>query len=234
MKIITNETLIRRNARIGRYAGIAGLVVLAIGAYISFTMQDQVTLAWGALILGFSLAQFGIYYGNRWGRIPRPFELINRELKGLDDSYVLYHYITPASHFLVGPAGAWLFFPFYQRGTITYEKGRWKQKGGGFILAYLKIFAQEGLGRPDLQVQTEMEDMQKYLAKKLPEDVVPPLKGALLFSSEQATIIDVDEAPYATIPMRKLKELIKKEAKSDPLSLVKAKTIQDALELTDK
>jgi hypothetical protein len=36
MNIITNETLIKRNARIGQIAMLAGLAVLIGGMYISF------------------------------------------------------------------------------------------------------------------------------------------------------------------------------------------------------
>ncbi|MEI7989944.1 MAG: hypothetical protein WCI88_12975 [Chloroflexota bacterium] len=231
MKIITNDKLVQRNALIGRYAGMAGLVVLAVGMYISFTQQETgVMYAWICLIIGFALAQFGIYFGNRWGRKPRPYEAITRELKGLDGNYALYHFKTPAAHLLVGPAGVWALFPFYQRGTIVYEKGRWKQKGGGFMLSYLKIFAQEGLGRVDLDVEAGLDSLKKYLSKKLPEDAVPEVQVAILFTNEQA-VIEADDAPYPTIPVGKLKDLIKKSAKTNPLSLPKAKAVMDAIEM---
>jgi hypothetical protein len=230
MKVIINENVVLRNARIGRYAGIAGLCILAAGMYVSFTQPQQVLLSWGCLIVGFAAAQLGIYYSNRWGRSPRPYEFITKELKGLDSNYALYLYKTPASHLLVGPAGVWAIFPFYQRGRIVYENGRWKQKGGGFVLAYLKIFAQEGLGRPEVQVETEMDALREYLGKKLPAEDIPPLNAALVFTSDQA-VIEAENAPYPTIPIGKLKELIKKAAKSEPLSLPKAKAVMDAIEV---
>jgi hypothetical protein len=232
MKININENLINRNARIGRYAGLLGLIILAGGAYISFTKPDMIGLAWAALFLGFATAQIGIFYGNRFGRQPRPYDLISRELKGLEGTYALYHFVTPASHLLVGPAGVWAIFPFYQRGTISYDKGRWRQKGGGLTLAYLKIFAQEGLGNPDVQVQTELERLNKYLVNKLGEEEVPPVQPVLVFTNEQATITDVEDAPYPAIPLKKLKDLVRKAAKSDAFSVSKAKAIQDAIEMT--
>jgi hypothetical protein len=232
MKITINENLVNRNARIGRYAGLLGLIILAGGAYISFTKPELIGLAWIALFLGFATAQIGIYYGNRWGRQPRPFDLISRELKGLEGVYALYHYVTPASHLLVGPAGAWAIFPFYQRGTITYEKGHWRQKGGGLGLAYMKIFAQEGLGNPDIQVQSEIDRLQKYLAGKMGEEPLPQLQAVLVFTNEQVNIGDLDDAPYPAIPLKKLKDFIRKAAKSDTFSASKAKAIQDAIELT--
>src|SRR5512136_1316798 len=107
MKIVTNEKLIKRNARIGRYTTMAALVILGIGAYITFTMPDKFAYSLGALLVGFFLSQMGIYFGNRWGRSPRPDEVMDKNLKGLGREYTIYHFSTPASHLLVGPAGIW-------------------------------------------------------------------------------------------------------------------------------
>ena len=148
MRIITNENLIKRNARIGQIASVAGLATLGGGIFISFRNPDQVGLYLGALVVGFALSQLGIYFGNRYARPPRADQALNQALKGMDKRYILYHYRSPTSHLLIGPAGIWAIFPYYQRGTITYEKGRWRQKGS-FGLWYLKVFAQEGLGRPE-------------------------------------------------------------------------------------
>ena len=144
MQIITNEKVISRNAKIGQFAGLAGLILLIIGAYFSFQNPEQVGISFGALLIGFALSQVGIYFGNRYARKPRPDQALNKAPKGLNRNYTLYHYASPVSHLLVGPAGIWALFPKFQRGEIVYEKGKWKQKGGGIILAYLKIFAQEG------------------------------------------------------------------------------------------
>ena len=59
--------------------------------------------------------------------------------------------LPPTAHLLVGPVGVWVLMPRHQAGRITYDenKNRWRQKGGNF---YLKIFAQENLGRPDLEI----------------------------------------------------------------------------------
>jgi len=124
MKIIINEKMIRRNARIGQIATLGGLAILAGGMIISFRKQELFLIAWASLILGFILSQIGIYFGNRWGRSPRPDEKLNQALKGLDDRYTIYHYTTPLSHLLIGPAGICVLLTRHQRGRVTYEKGR--------------------------------------------------------------------------------------------------------------
>jgi len=230
MNIIRDDVLIRRRSRIASITMIGSLLILAAGMLISFRFPEQYMISFGALIVGFLLSQIGISFSNRWGRRPRPDELLDQALKGLDSKYTLYHYSTPVSHLLVGPAGVWILLPYYQRGTITYSKGRWHQKGGGLLLGYLKIFAQEGLSRPDIEVASEVEAIQKYLSERLPEGQVPAIRAVLVFTNPRAVIdIPEDEEPTAeTLPLAKLKELVRK-SKGKGLSPEKAKMIQDAI-----
>jgi hypothetical protein len=217
MKIITNDKLIKRNGFYGQAATIIGLVVLVGGMVVSFAFQAYASLAWVALLIGFALSQLGLYFGNRWGRHPRPDELIDQGLKGLNDQYTIYHYLTPAAHLLVGPSGLWIIMPYYQTGKIVYEKGRWRQKGGGALQKYLRAFAQEGIGRPDLEASAEVQSLSKYLQKQLPERELPVPQPALVFTSEKAEL-DVDNAPMLTLPLKKLKELVRKTAKDKPIT----------------
>jgi hypothetical protein len=229
MNIITNEKLIKRNTRIAQIAGLTGLAVLAGSMILVFTRPEQFGLTWGLLLAGFLLSQVGIYFTNRWGRRPRPDEHLTNALKGLGRDYSIFHFTTPTPHLLVGPAGVWVLLPHYQRGTITYERGRWRQRGGGFLLNYMKIFGQEGLGRPDLEIDAEKESILRFLRKLMPDSEISAVQAALVFTNEDAQLIDLDEAPAPTLPAKKLKEFIRKTAKTKPLSTLKAKEIQDAI-----
>ena len=229
MIIVKNERIIKRNSRIGQIVTVAALAILGGGMYITFTKPEMIQLSITALMVGFLLSQIGIYFTNRWGRKPRPDDLLDQSLKGLDKSYAIYHYQTPASHVLVGPAGVWTLIPKHQRGTVTYSKKRWRQKGGGFFLAYLKVFAQEGLGRPDLELESDVDALKRYLSKKMPDFELPPIQAALVFTHPEADI-QVDEAPSPTLPMKKLKDFIRKTAKGKPISSETVQAIQDVLE----
>jgi hypothetical protein len=232
MNIATNEKLVKRNRRIAQIASITGLVVLIGGMIISFQRQDLINISFASLIAGFVLSQIGIYFTNRWGRSPRPDELLNQALKGLDSKYALYHYLTPVSHVLVGPAGLWILMARHQKGTVSVYKGRWRHSGGGFIQAYLKLFGQENLGRPDLEMQNEIDNLQKYLGKKIPEGFyLPDIRAALVFTNDQVNIqIGEDETPPApTLPLSKLKEFIRKTAKTNPLSMAKVDQVQQIM-----
>ncbi len=217
MKINTNDKLIKRNGRYGQVATITGLLVLVGGMAVSFVLPAYASLAWVALLIGFALSQIGLYFGNRWGRHPRPDELIDQGLKGLNDQYSIYHYQTPAAHLLVGPSGMWVIMPYYQTGKIVFEKGRWRQKGGGVLQKYLRAFAQEGIGRPDLEASAEVQSLTKYLQKNLPDHQLPVPQPALVFTSEKA-LLEVEDAPLLTLPLKKLKETVRKAAKDKPIT----------------
>ena len=229
MKVVTNIKLIKRNSKIGQYTSIGALVILGIGLYISFKMPDKFIYSMGALLLGFVLSQVGMYYGNRWGRSPRPDELIDKGLKGLGREYTVYHYVTSASHLLVGPAGVWTLMPYYQSGVIVYAKKRWKSRGGGFLQSYLRLFGQENMGRPEIESQTEIESTRRYLSRTLPEGCeVPPIKSLLLFTNPKVEL-KIEDAPLPAITPKDLKDFMREKSKEEPIGELVLDTIIRAL-----
>jgi len=213
MKIIVNEKTIQRNKKIGQFTTFGSLAVLGVGLYLSFT-QQLLTWSFACLVVGFLISQVGMYFQSRYGRSPRPDEQITKELKGLEDKYCLYHYTTAIPHLLVGPAGIWMILPFFPSGKINYneQKKRWEQKGGNL---YLKIFGQDSLGRPDLDAQSYMRDLQKYFKKNLPDVNIPEIKTAFLFLNPKVEV-QAQNAPIPTMATDKLKDLIRRVAKQEP------------------
>jgi hypothetical protein len=228
MKIVKNEKLIQRNGRIGTWLSIGALVVLGLGMYISLSRQDLFIYALIALLVGFTMTQIGMYLGNRFGRRPRPDEKLDAGLKGLTNDYTLYHYSTPVSHLLVGPAGLWLLMPYHMRGQVVFKKNRWQMSGGGFIQSYMRIFGQEGLGRPEIEIEKESSSLRKYLAKKVDEAEIPEFKSVLVFTNDEVEILSED----ATIPAMKLKQLkdfIRQRAKEEKLPVATITALNEAL-----
>jgi hypothetical protein len=228
MKIIKNEKLIKRNAKIGQYTSLGALAVLGIGMYISFTQPELFIWALGALLVGFTLTQIGMYFGNRWGRSPRPDEKLDAGLKGLTKDYSMYHWTTPIAHLMVGPAGVWVLIPYHQRGQVTYRKNRWKMSGGGFLQNYMRLFGQEGIGRPDLEAESEIESIKKVLAKELGEDEIPEINAALVFTNEEAEI-EAEDTPMPAIPIKKLKDFVRNKAKEKPITPQELDKVKAAL-----
>ena len=228
MKIIKNEKLINRNAKIGQYTSLGALAVLGVGMYISFTRPELFIWAVVALLLGFTLTQIGMYFGNRWGRSPRPDEKLDSGLKGLHKDFCIYHWSTPVSHLLVGPAGVWVLIPYHQRGQVTYRKNRFRMSGGGFMQNYMRLFGQEGIGRPDLEAESEINSIRKALAKELDEDEIPEINAALVFTTEGVEI-EAEEAPIPVLPLKKLKDFMRNKAKEKPITPQELEKVQAVL-----
>jgi len=216
MKVITNEKLIRKYSNLGKYLNIGAIAILFGGMAISWLRIDLFYLAMIALLAGFILSQVSIFFINRWGRRPRPDERITASLKGLTNDYTLYHYNTPVSHLLVGPAGVWTILPYFQRGTITYEKNRWKQRGGGLGLAYLKVFAQEGLGRPDLDSKSDVDKLTEFFTQAMGTEI-PEIKSVLVFTDNRADL-NVEGSPIPAMAVEDLKEFVRKQAKENSMA----------------
>jgi len=236
MKIIRNEKLINRNSKIGQYASLAGIVIVLGTMVFAFTALSKPDTANAAnqtvllaiLFAGIILSQVSMYLGNRFGRRPRPDEQLDAALKGIPGEYSLYHYITPVAHLLVGPSGLWALIPYHQKGRITYQKNRWKNSGGGFAQSYMRIFGQEGIGRPDLEAESQTALLEKFFKKNLGEgETVPTINTALVFL-DPTIEIEAEGAPVPAMQVKKLKEHLRKIAKEKPfpqLELEKIKTV---------
>jgi hypothetical protein len=229
MKIIKNEKLIVRNGKIGQWTSLGALVVLGLGMYISFSKPELFAYSIACLVIGFIMTQVGMYMGSRWGKSPRPDEIFDTGLKGLHSEFNMYHYSSPVSHLLVGPSGVWVLLPYHQRGKVSFEKNRWKMKGGGFLQGYMRIFGQENLGRPELDAENEVQTLQKFFAKKLDEADIPEIKPVLVFTTDEVEL-DAGESPIAAMKLKQLKEFMRQGGKNRALSSEQIKKLTDVLE----
>jgi hypothetical protein len=229
MKIIKNETLIKRNAKIGSWTSLGALVVLGLGMYVSFTRPELFAYSLIALLLGFTLTQVGMYMGNKFGRSPRPDEKLDAGLKGLQNEFVMYHYTTPVSHLLVGPAGLWVVMPYHQRGQVVFKKNRWRMSGGGFLQNYMRIFGQEGLGRPDIEIDNEIKSLRKYLLKHMEESEIPEINAIMVFTNDDVEV-EGEGSPVPAMKLKQLKEFVRQKAKEKKLSAETTNKLKTVLE----
>ena len=180
------------------------------------------------------MSQVGINFTNRWGRNPRPDDVIDKSLKGLGREYTIYHYVTPVSHLLVGPSGIWTIIPYFLGGKVVYENKRWRVKGGGFLQSYMRLFGQENLGRPDLQSEAEVDSAKRYLARVLPEGMeIPPIKTLLLFANPKVEL-QVEDAPIPAMLPKDLKDFLRQEGKEKIINDDLLSSIRAALPKAEK
>jgi hypothetical protein len=234
MKTVTNDKLIKRNAKIGQYTSLGALAILGVGLYLTFKMPDKFAYSLAALLIGFFMSQVGIQFTNKWGRNPRPDDVIDKSLKGLGREFTIYHYVTPVSHLLVGPAGIWAILPYFQSGTVVYDKKRWRLKGGGFLQSYMRIFGQENIGRPDLESEAEIDSAKRYFKKLLPEGAeIPEVKAALLFANPKVEL-KTGDAPVPSMAPKDLKDFLREKIKERSISEAMLSSIRAALPQAQK
>ncbi|MEW6086049.1 MAG: hypothetical protein AB1607_15760 [Chloroflexota bacterium] len=234
MKTIRNDKLIKRNSRIGGWAMALAVIILLGGFYVNIgnVSTDDLQsfyLILASFIIGFILVQVGLYLVNRYGGYPRVDEKLDAALKGLPGDFTIYHFMTPASHLLVGPAGIWILLPYRQRGVISYSKNRWRVSGGGFLQAYMTIFGQEGIGRPDLEAENEIRSVNTLLAKNFEGHEIPEVHAALVFTNENI-VIQTEDAPLPAMKLKQLKDFMRKRAKQVKLPASLADKIKSAIE----
>ncbi len=207
MNIVINDKLIKRNTTIGKVTSFAGIAILAGGLILSFNPTPTKTLlSFVALIIGFIVAQISTYFVSRFGRSPRFDELIAGNLEKLPKEYTFYVYSSPISMLLVGPAGLWIPIPVAVSGDIYFDK-KWRQRGGPFLL---KLFGQENLGRPALDIANNEKEIKKFLEKYISEDQMPPIQSILVSMNPDAKIGDISNAPEQLVELAGLRRYIRK------------------------
>jgi hypothetical protein len=229
MRTVINSKLVRRNTQIAKYANPLMIVLLAGSMFVVLQMPERIELGMAAALLVFMTYPVSMRFMNLWGRRPRPDEIIERCLKGLDRQYTLYHYATPARHLLAGPAGLWVILPYYQAGRLIYEKGRFRLRGGGFTQSYLRVMGPESLGRPDLDAEADVAAVRRLLVRLLPEGVEPPPVRALLLFVHPRMELQAEGSPIPAVAARELKDFLRRRAREEPLPAGELDKIRAAL-----
>ncbi len=229
MKLSINVKLIERNKKIAQITLYISLALLTIGFIWTLRNPEPSKSLIGYLILipAYLLVQVSIFMANRWGKSPRPDEIVVKALKGLDDKYTLYNFTAGVPHLLVGPIGVWIINPYHHKGEISYnlEKKQYKQKGGSNFI--LKQFAQEGLPNITREVSSLKRDLYKYFKEKsIHIDIEPEVIN--LFYSDNIILL-TNKAPEINLKFKKLKIFIRNHVKKTRMSSDKIEILRNHL-----
>jgi hypothetical protein len=183
----------------------------------------------GVSLFAFILGLFIFALSSAFRRYVRGKEF-NLALKKLGNDYTLYHFITPVSHLLVGPAGIWILVPKYAKGTVTFDesRGRWRFSRPSF-LAKTFFFMTEGIGRPAVDVLREADVLDRFLRKNWKLKERPYVEAAIVFMDED-TLVDARNAPIDTLPIKKLREHIRKKEGENKMSHSALKAFNELFE----
>jgi hypothetical protein len=207
MKVYLNEQHVERRSSVGKWASLLGLAILAIGFVVSIRYPN-VIISFGTLAVGFILSNVGIYYANRYTRLDRPDAVLAKALKGLDNRYALYQFLLPSAQVLREPGGLTVLVLKPQDGIVLYQDGKWRHKMGWSRA--LRWMGQEGLGRPEQEVELEVETLKNWLQEQAP-DLDVPVRGVVVFT--QADLQTPDEPPAPAMAPKQIKGWLRKAGK---------------------
>ncbi len=214
MKVVTNERFIKKKARLGQWASLAGIGILVLGLIISFQQPALAQISFGCLIIGFILGNFGTYNIVRWVRPPRPDQVLAKVLKGLSNKYQLYNYVLPAPHVLLAPNGLLVITTKNQDGEISYKEGKWRRKfKWGYLLRAFR--GEESLGDPHKDLETDLKAVRRFLQDNMPEADLP-VEGIIVFTHPDAHL-DLGDAEVSAVALHQLKTVVQDRGKERAL-----------------
>ncbi len=214
MRIYKNESFIRRRARIGQWLFWLALGALAAGMLVSFRWPQYTLVPLIALVAGFVLAQIGTYYLNRYVRPDRPDVSLSAALKGFSDHYALYHYLSPASHVMLGPEACYVFVVKLQDGQIIIRDGRGYEPLTLWRL--ITFFGRESVGDVAREAQAEVGALMRFLSQHLP-GVQVPVTPVVVFVHPKAQLT-VQSSTVPVLHAKQLKDWLRGPGKTGGLS----------------
>jgi hypothetical protein len=231
--VIRDEERIARNRKISQYTSLGGLLLLVGGMVLAFAQPVNFLLYQTiALIGGWTLSQIGLYLGHRYGRSPRMDEVLDEALKKTARNGRLYHYILPAPHVLLTPAGFVVLLPKFQSGDISADGDKWRQTGIGLR----RFFGQEGLGNPTNEAESMFKAMYRYIHENVPEveQAIGEVPGGvvIVFTSDKPKLksLEVERSTIPAMHHTKLAGYLKHKGQTTPLPAEQYKALRAAFD----
>ena len=225
MKIIIDRQTLARRARLSHAASLGGLLVLLSSVGISLWQPSWTLLTGLLLFAGGSLAIVGIYFANRWVKKPRPEDLLDQALKGLDDRHRLYHYSLPCDHLLLTPGGIIAIETVPLEGVFTYRDGKWRQRMTPGRA--MRFFGEERLGNPIDRAQASAGSIKGRLVEEIPEAASLEARGMVVFTNPFVEL-NIEKSPLPICKADKVRARLPKDGSK--LSMDTYRQIQEKLD----
>lgn len=211
-----NQPFLAKRQKYARWGSFIGLGALVLGL---MTSTRSPLLSYAFLVIGLLAASFGSYTASRYVREPRPDQVLDKALEGLDKRYALYHYYFATPHVLASHLGLTVFLPKVQEGEITYENGRWRHRAGW--RKFLQLFGEPSLSRPHVELGEDVRWLKEWIDAAMPGDDIP-VTGAVIFTNPRATV-HASKAPVPALTADQLERFVKQDLRGQVSALSTAK-----------
>lgn len=214
MKLVVNEKHIKTRRTLAMALTFGTLAILVLALLASFSTNPTYRmLSYIGLAVGLVTSQIGMFFTNRYGRNPRFDEILAANFDKLPREYSFWVFASPQPMLLLGPCGFWLPLPINGTGEISYRDGKWRQKGGNFIM---KLFGQEGIGNPSREAEAAVAALRKWLADQgLPQAEQPAVKPILIAFDKRTILGELGDAPQPVLQPDDVKQYIRRMDNTD-------------------
>jgi len=229
MKIYIDNKAVKRNSIIGKILRWISLGCMLIGLIAVFSQEvaenpGLFTIFFIIMLVGVILSSISSYFTTRFGKSPRPDELIDKSFKGLDDRFHIFHYKGSIPHLLVNPAGVWSITPTFIDGEIIYneKKENWEHKKNSLLNRFL---SKEYFPNPVSELKSSQKEFKKFLTSNhIDQDL--EIKSLIILMNKNISKIENNETENILIlPMEKVKDKFRKLSKQNDNLVI----IQDSL-----
>ncbi len=203
MVVLRDEKRIARLGKLAQILSFAGLAALVAGLLFIFISDNPNVFFYQliALVIGYSLSQVGLHYAHRYLRRPRMDQALDRAAgKFARKDGRLYHYLLPAPHVLLLPAGVAVLTAKFQNGRITANGDSWQQTG----LGMRRFFGRESLGNPTHEAEAHTAKMAAFIQENAPAAAGAPLFPIIVFTAQNIAALEVKDSRLPAVHASKL------------------------------
>jgi hypothetical protein len=207
MQLVANQQLVKNRVRLGLGFHITALVVFALGFLLSTQLQSSGELpweSWAAILAGLGLYSLGQTQLRRWGPRNRQEEPLGQAIRGLDDRYKLYAFISSSlpDYILVSPAGVHVLIIRQDAGQVACVRDQWKGSG-----SRLMAFFGTTLGNPSGDAAKQLDKLRALLAQYGQQDV--PTSSLIVFTNPKVQL-RVEGCSSTVTRIKDLKDVLRR------------------------
>lgn len=223
MKIYIDNKAVKRNSIIGKILRWTSLGCMLIGLMAVFSQEvaenpSLFMIFFSIMLVGVVISSISSYFTTRFGKSPRPDELIDKAFKGLDDRFHLFHYQCSIPHLLICPAGVWSVTPTFVDGEIVFneKKSNWEHKKNSLINRFL---SKEYFPNPVSDLKLSKKEFDKFLKMNQINQNVE-IKSLIILMNKSVENVENNETDSILIlPIDKVKDKFRKLLKNNTLSV---------------
>jgi len=209
MQLVANQQLVKNRVRLGLVFHFGAMAVLIGGAVLSTQLDPQREIAWQtwvAFVAGLGLYTLGQTQLRRWGPGKRQEEQLGQAIRGLDDRYKLYAFLSSSlpDYILVSPAGVQVLVTRTDGGQISCVRDKWKSSGSRLM----SLFG-PGLGNPSADAARQLQKLRALLVEWALQDV--PTSSVIVFTNARAQL-RVEGASSTITRSKELKDVLRRMA----------------------